>query len=86
MKIRRRQLFDYIFWGGILFGSPILMLFGLNKYPLINQKVYSFLFVGLYFVSLAWTIWLRKKLFSWAHKKGDLRFYEFCGLLSVPIM
>ena len=84
--MKKSKPIDYIFWGVISFGSPILMLFGLSNYPLVDQKTYGFVFVGIYSISLTWTIWLRRKLFPWAHQKGDFRFYEFCGLLSVPVI
>ena len=82
----RETIWDYIFWGSLVFGSPLLMSYGLNYYPPIDVSLFDKFGSAIFIISLIWAFLFRKKLFPWAHKNKDLKFYEYSGMIVIAVV
>jgi hypothetical protein len=75
--------FELLLWGGMVIGSPVLMLYGLTRYPPLVTNPTRLLFValGVFVIAAALVIVFRRKLMPWGEK---LPIVQWLGVLSLP--
>lgn len=77
-----------ILWFAVIFTAPLIMLYGLEKYALLdeNHPVYLYLFFGSSIVAFILCIIFRQKLFPWGKKMPWLVWVGSVAISVVPAM
>ena len=88
----RRELYgtrlELVFWMGLLFGGPLFMGYGLDKYPPVapEPRELTFLAIGVFAVAAMLILMFRKNLMPWGHKAPMIMWLSVLFLPLTPVM